>query len=288
MQTIISKIKSFFRRLYSILDTMGGAVIRLAQLLLVVTWLLVRYVPYYASGVLTLVGLQYYGAINVRQLAMDAIESNHYFRHLIDFRDFKAAKYLANFTEAKIPTRYSYARAEIEQINRDAAERYGVPAELSLAFADIESASDPTASRYEAAYADHGVCRQYRNADKKRNCASSFGAYQVMYSIWHRECELNSFADLYDPRINAACGNYILSQLLERTRGIDDLDQRLLAIARAYNGPKMRPEYLERLKDALARRMFAAVISSAERKELMQEIRDEMIPVRLTMKKSDG
>jgi hypothetical protein len=276
---LIQKVKNIARSIYSLLAKTSGAVIRLLRLLITVGWLTIRYSPYYASGVITLVGLQYYGAINVRELVAD----NRYVRHLAEFRDFKAAKYLAVFKEAKVPTRYSYSQEEVEKINREAAGRYGVPEELSLAFADVESAGDPTATRFEAAYVDHGICRQYRNTEKKRNCASSFGAYQVMYSIWHRECELNSFADLYDPRINAACGNYILSQLLERTRGIKDLDQRLHAIAKAYNGPRMRPEYLESLKDAMAQRMFAQIIDTERRKELIREI-DAPRPIRLTMR----
>lgn len=271
--SIAGTIKAFIYSVFSFAKGILNTILLIIKSILWVFKQMLYTLEYTASAIVLAMLLQYYGYVQFEEIAQEHIEQLPPVQWYRTYERAVQAEEIAQATpeerEDLLTTiKRSYTRDELEQIARSAARRYGVPEDISLAFVDIEAAWDVSASRHEPHHVKY--CKEFRHPEKQRNCASSHGLYQIMFSIWADKCDLNDFSELYDPRVNAACGNLILSHLLSDTQHIKQLDKRIYSIAKGYNGTNMPDSYVAKLNQSLARRMFAKVLRPAERSEVLQ------------------
>lgn len=72
--------------------------------------------------------------------------------------------------------------------------------------------------------------------EERRMLATSIGVMQVIPGFHLKTCELSSYADLFDRRINITCGLTVLKKCLEYHEGVQSQAQRFRLAFKCYNG----------------------------------------------------
>lgn len=120
-----------------------------------------------------------------------------------------------------------------EQLIEEIAPKHGLPPLLVKAVVQHESMWRADALKHEPHHMSR--CSEFANPAQRAMCASSHGLMQIMFSVHKKNCDLESWTDLYNPRTNIECGSKILAQCAERHAGAPKHD-RLRRILGCYNG----------------------------------------------------
>lgn len=145
------------------------------------------------------------------------------------------------------PEPRDYSFEQLREIVDAEARAQNVPTILAEAVVMHESGWQVDATKFEVNYLNHRTCAGISHPDRKRLCASSHGLFQVMFSIHKANCDLSTFSQLYDPKINARCGVKILRQCADRWQTAPRW-QRVSKTLECFNGS---PEYPPRVLAAL-------------------------------------
>jgi hypothetical protein len=156
-------------------------------------------------------------------------------------------------------------RVSIPQIIRSAAERHGIPPQIALAFAWLESKHDPRLEG-DLGWADRSGGDLYKRrvrdvpmfksnpARDDREAWHSYGLFQLLapyHTLAHEHPRV-----LLDPEINADRGCKAIARLLVKTDG-DVLSARYAYTGAGYSGQLVSEDHrtliATRLRDALER-----------------------------------
>lgn len=142
----------------------------------------------------------------------------------------------------------------------DAAKFAGIDPMLAIAIAEVESAGDPLAVRFEPGWKYHynvdnfaKLCRISQDTEQMLQ-ACSFGLMQVMGTVARELGFEGSLIKLTDPRIGAKYGCLKLSKLFKVLNSVDD-------VIAAYNagspikkdGKYINQQYVDKVHRAYGR-----------------------------------
>lgn len=138
------------------------------------------------------------------------------------------------------------SREEIQSAVKRFAAKYSVAPVVVYAMMDQESAWRSDRIRFEQSWKDQFSRRWKReswmNDIEWDMMFSSIGLLQIGYGIHRENCGLKSFTELFSPDVNLDCGLSILSECLQRNKGVNPKAARLRMCFREYNGSGPRAE----------------------------------------------
>ena len=152
--------------------------------------------------------------------------------------------------------KYHYSREELKNMVASEAIAQGFsPPILAQAVVQHESQWVIDAVKHEVGHLNKPSCKQEKNPDRKRLCASSHGLFQIMMSLHKDTCGVQTFSELYDPKINIPCGIKILKGCAEEWKHAPKW-QKASKILECYNGSsEYPPKVFAELGALIAERM---------------------------------
>ena len=160
-------------------------------------------------------------------------------------------------------------RPEIEKVISDEALLVGIDPRLALAFAEVESAGDPLAVRYEAHWKYYFDVPQFAyrlriTQETERNLQSlSWGLMQVMGSVARELGFVESLITLSDPHLGAKYGCMKLKQCMRKYPIFEDAIASYNAGSpRKLDGHYVNQGYVDKIKLTYKRICRGAIAQS--------------------------
>lgn len=130
------------------------------------------------------------------------------------------------------------AKEPVHRVVERVSREYGLPPLLINALHIQESGRGlrPDRMRFEPKLQSRFKREPWMTDIEHQALATSWGLGQIIYGIWRKTCELESYADLLDPEINVTCSAKILRGCLDRRAKVQPKSERFRQCLSEYNG----------------------------------------------------